>query len=221
MREIKVTVDDIKKEIDSYILEKPGEKLSVSSLGKYMRAKGIDIEDHTIRRRPGIQEYIAENNSQNLENHLRRLVVYKTIDARKLINENRGEHNLEKAIQARDKYYQEVAASASLIFKENEKLKAENEKLVMENSDLKDELKKKIEKADRAENNEKVEIIRKLSKIIDNNINKEMANAILEREGILENVTSLLGQETIDGQIVTADTNVEEYVQDKLMEIFD
>lgn len=221
MKEIKITTEDIKKEIDLYILEKPGEKLSIPNLGTYMRNKGYEIEDYTIRRREGVKEYINNINSSNLENLNRKVVVFKTLDPKKLIEENPDVHSLEKALLKRDDYYREIASSASMIFKENKSLEEEINKLKLKNKELEDTINKGKNKAQVSVDKECKETIKRLKRIIENNINKEMANALLEREGILETVTTILGQETIDSQIVSAETDVEEYVQDKLMEIFE
>lgn len=228
MKPIKVTAEDIKREIDNYILEKPGEKLSASAISKYMKCKGYEIEAHTIRRREGIPEYINAINNKCMDDIIHEVVVYKTLDINELFSEY-SRDALKQVIADREKYYRDIASSAAVAFDKVKSAERSVAKYKAENIKLREELKTKNNKdqTNAFTFKELRETIKILKEIIDNNINKEMANALLERDGILECVNSLLSENTVEKNLITANTDITNFISNandtksKLMEIFD
>lgn len=220
-RTIKITNEIIRNEIDSFVVENPGKKISIPNIGKYMRSKGYDIEDHTLRRREGIKEYIKKLKAANDDMTYRTVAVYKTLDVNELLK-LKGVR-LKEAITQRDQYYRDVASSAARIFEQYEKIQKQYNNYAKENKDLKQQLQQKCERTESAELRKMTNTVRALKSVIDRYINAEIANAILEQEGLLEVVSSVLGDDVKSRPLATPETDIVSAADetiDILMEVF-
>ena len=223
MRSNKLSSDDLIRKIEEYRLEKPGEKLSAASLGRYLRSKGYDIEDYTIRRRPGVMEYIDARIAEDTEIHVKNVAVYHALDIDAFLDMNKTRSQLKKALAERDQYYAFQSSSASAAFRENKNLHQQIRDLQEKNDELLVRLEKKCIKNNKAALRKKDEIIRKMKSIMDEYISEQMANKILEKEGILD-VVSIISDKAFSNHLVSADTDIKKFKNEsisKLMEDLD
>lgn len=69
--------EELMRLLDEYRLENPGIKLAIPKFGAYVRSKGIDIQDYTIRRDEQFRKYVNEvmkNSEEKTINDLRTAV---------------------------------------------------------------------------------------------------------------------------------------------------
>lgn len=206
----KLTSEELIRLIEEFRIEQPGEKLTAASLGRYLRTKGYNIEDYTIRRRPGVKEYIDKCNSEDEKVHIKKVAVFRTLDVDSFLENNKTRNKLKSALIERDKYYAEQSASAAAAFKENKNLKQQIKDLQAANKKLKEKAEKKKAREERAITKEKDDVIKKLKAIIDEYISEQMANKILEEEGILETVSSISDQ-TYEEHMITPETDIRKF----------
>lgn len=203
----KVTADELIQKIEEYRLNRPDEKLSAASLGRYLRDEGYDIKDYTIRRREGVMEYIESCNATDIETHVKKVAVFRALDIDAFLSKNKTQNKLRKALAERDIYYAEQSSAASAAFRENRNLHQQVRDLQKKNEELTEQLKKQETKSNKETLKEKNETIRKLKAIIDEYISEQMANRILEDEGILE-VVSSISDKVYEEHLVSADTDI-------------
>lgn len=210
---------DLIRLLDEYRLDNPGVKIKLPKFGEYVRSKGYPVQDYTIRRSVGLREYLGKINRGTEKEICSDLVTYKTLDADALLDSHRTRDSLREAINVRDRYYARIAANAADAIgarKTAEKRAAELELRVAE---LEAQLASVQAQADRADIRQKNEVIARLKRLLDSYIYPDAANAILEREGILEVVSSVVPAEQIQKHTITADTEIKFSEYDSVNEL--
>ena len=200
--------DELVRLLDEYRLDNPGVKIKLPKFGEYVRSKGYPVQDYTIRRSVGLRKYLEKINRGTEEEICSDLITYKTLDADALLDSHRTRDSLREAILVRDRYYARIAANAADAIgarKAAEKRAAELELRVAE---LEAQLASVQAQADHADIRRKNEVIAKLKRLLDSYIYPDAANAILEREGILEVVSSVVPAEQMQKHTITADTEI-------------
>lgn len=211
-----ITSEELRKYADEYRLDQPGEKLTAVSLSKYLEKREINISSRNINRKIG--DYIKELKEKN-ENIKRTAVVYKSLDVSNFLKINNTPEKLRLAISERERYYAEISASAAEIYDQYRKLQQELQALKEEYETLKSRLEKRDSKA--ALIKEKDELIKQLKSYIDKYIDEDIANYLLKQEGIYEPVMTVLSEETIKENIITADTDIRNLKVGKMLESLD
>lgn len=200
--------------LNEYRIENPGLKISIPKFGTYLRGKGCDVQDHTLRRDEEFKKYLEKINKEESSERFNELITYKTIDVDAFIEKNNNKVKLREALINRDRYYADIAARATEAIHEKNECLEKMKKSDAEVTKLKEKLKKMEENQDtaRIDNSElkrKDEVITALKNIIDDYIYPNAANAILRKEGILKIENNIIDDKAIDKQMMNANTNVD------------
>ena len=187
--------------LNEYRIENPGLKISIPKFGTYLRGKGCDVQDHTLRRDEEFKKYLEEINKEESNERFNELITYKTIDVDAFIEKNNNKVKLKEALINRDRYYADIAARATEAIHEKNECLEKMRKSDAETAKLKEQIKKLEEKKD--------EIITALKSIIDDYIYPNAANAILRKEGILKIENNIIDDEVIDKQMKNANTSID------------
>ena len=201
--------------LNEYRIENPGLKISIPKFGTYLRGKGCDVQDHTLRRDEEFKKYLEKINKEESSERFNELITYKTIDVDAFIEKNNNKVKLREALINRDRYYADIAAKATeAICEKNESLekmrKSDAETAKLKEQIKKMEEKKEATKTDDSELKKKDEIITALKNIIDDYIYPNAANAILRKEGILKIENNIIDDEVIDKQMMDANTSIDD-----------
>ena len=84
--------------LDEYRLNNPNIKVTIPAFGTYIRSRGYDVQDHTIRRRTGFRKYLETVNQGSEEVIYSDLVTYQTLDADAFLSEHRTRESLKEAL---------------------------------------------------------------------------------------------------------------------------
>lgn len=203
--------------LNEYKVENPGMKVTIPNFGSYIRNKGYDIKDHTLRRDDEFRQYLEEVNKGEENEVLNDLVTYKTIDVDAFLEENNNKTKLKEAIINRDRYYANISLNAVKAIKEKKSLKNRNEKLEEKIKDLEstiEKLKEEIlnKKTLNEEIKEKNRTIIALKNVLEDYIYPDAANAILKKEGIIDTVNNIVADEVIEKKSIHADTNIDDFI---------
>lgn len=201
--------------LNEYRIENPGLKISIPKFGTYLRGKGCDVQDHTLRRDEDFKKYLEEINKEESSERFNELITYKTIDVDAFMEKNNNKVKLKEAIINRDRYYADIAAKATEAIHEKDVCLEKMKKSEAETAKLKEQLKKMEEKQEATKVNDselkkKDEIITALKSIIDDYIYPNAANAILRKEGILQIENNIIDDKVIDKQMMDANTSIDD-----------
>ena len=216
-----IETEKLMQYLDQYRLANPGAKIKIPKFGKFLRDNGVEVPDYTIRRNKDIREYINAVNERSDETAYSELIGYKTVDVEAFISKNNTPVKLKQAIMELDRYYASVASRGAEAIKAKQDAMETVEKLEREMSLLKEKISKVQARRDRAEIRAKDQTIAKLKSILASYVYPDAANAILEREGILELESSIIPKENMEEKIIHADTKVEYSKFEALNELMD
>lgn len=222
----KKTVEDetLIRLLDEYRFDNPKVKVSIPQFGAFIRSKGYDVLDYTIRRRTEFRKYLDKVNYDTDENIRSDLVTYKTLDVDAFLEKNCTKARLRDAIFARDSYYARIAANAVEAIDARKTMENKVHNLETRIIELENQLANVQAKADNADIRLKNITIAKLKGILDGYIYPEAANAILEKEGILEVVNAVIPSELMQEKMLDANTDIQSFECDsvnKLLGDFD
>lgn len=211
-----IEAESLIKLLDEYRFDNPKAKITIPLFGIYVRSKGYDVQDYTIRRSTEFRAYFDSINKRAEEDTRSDLVTYKTLDADDFLEKNRTPDSLKSALIARDRYYARIAANAVEAIDARKTLEikvAEQEKRIAE---LETQLENVQAKADNADIRQKNAVIASLKAILDSYIYPEAANAILEKEGLLDVVNTVIPEELIKQKSIDADTDIKSFGYDSV-----
>lgn len=114
--------------LNEYKIENPGIKVTIPKFGVYLRSKGKDIQDHTLRRDEEFREYLQNSNDEENSKNFNDLVTYKTIDVDSFMEKNNNKGKLREALINRDRYYANVAAKGAEAIKEKKRMSGKNQR---------------------------------------------------------------------------------------------
>lgn len=200
--------EELIKLLDEYRLDNPGMKLTIPKFGAYIRNKGFDIPDYTIRRDQSFREYLDNVNKDSEEDVYNDVVTYKTIDTEAFLTKNNSKSKLKEALDMRDRYYANIAARAAESIKARKTAEEKAKQLEERVAELEDQLVNAQAKADNADIQKKDMAIAKLKAILDSYIYPDAANALLKKDGILEVINSVIADEVMDEKTIHADTEI-------------
>lgn len=199
------------KFLDEYRFDNPKAKITIPLFGVYIRNKGYDVPDYTIRRSAEFRAYLEKVNKGTEEDIRSDLVTYKTLDADDFLKKNHTSESLKDALIARDRYYARVAANAVGAINARKAMESKVSELEARIAALENQLANVQAKTDNAEIRQKSAAIAKLKGILDGYIYPEAANAILEREGLLEVVNTVIPEECMKEKTVDASTDIKSF----------
>lgn len=194
--------------LDEYRLDNPKAKIMIPQFGTYIRNKGYDVPDYTIRRSSEFRTYLEKINEHTEERIQSDLVSYKTLDAEDFLEKNRTRDSLKTALIVRDRYYARIAANAAEAINARKAMERKVSEMEARIAALEKQLANVQAKTDNADIRQKNETIAKLKSILDSYIYPEAANAILEKEGLLEVVNTVIPEERMKEKTFDADTNI-------------
>lgn len=207
-RDKKITSEQLILMIDKYALNHPREKISIPALSNYLLDNGFDVAPYLIRRDKAAREHIDKINSQDNEVIQRNVVTYHQLDIDNFVKTNSSIDKLRTALAQRDAYYASISNSAAIIFAENKELKSSIEYYRKEYEELKDKIQKKIQKDENKSIREKDEVILRLKKLLDEYVYPEVANLLLEKEGLLETVNTIIDKDKLSAITVEPDSDI-------------
>lgn len=207
-RDKKITSEQLILMIDKYALNHPREKISIPALSNYLLDNGFDVAPYLIRRDKAAREHIDKINSQDNEDIQRNVVTYHQLDIDNFVKTNSSIDKLRTALAQRDAYYASISNSAAIIFAENKELKSSIEYYRKEYEELKDKMQKKIQKDENKSIREKDKVILRLKKLLDEYVYPEVANLLLEKEGLLETVNTIIDKDKLSAITVEPDSDI-------------
>ena len=202
--------------LDEYRLNNPNIKVTIPAFGTYIRSRGYDVQDHTIRRQTGFREYLETVNQGSEEVIYSGLVTYQSLDVDVFLSEHRTRESLKEALMVRDRYYARIAAHAAEAISARKKAEKRAQELEVHCSELEEHWSKVQRKAVNAEFKQKEQAVVKMKKLLDDYIYPDAANAILQREGILEVVSSVVPQKQMEKHMIGADTGIGPFEYDSV-----
>lgn len=207
--------EEMMRLLDEYRLENSGAKITIPKFGEYVRSKGIEIQDYTIRRDERFRKYMNEVMQNSEERMIHDLVTYKTIDIEAFFKKNNTKEKLKEAIILRDRYYANIAANAAEAIKAKKSAEMKLQKYEKRVEELEQQLTAVQARVDNADIRKKNETITKLKEILSSYVYPDAANAILEREGLLEVANSVIPDEIMEEKTVCADTDIMDIQESK------
>ena len=207
--------------LEEYRSQHYNKMIKIPEFGAYIRGRGYEVQDYTIRRDNKFREYLEKVNKEKEEELYNDLVTYQTIDAEAFIKTNGTRDKMKKALENRDAYYAKIAVNAMKAIEDKRKAQAELDKAKKEIEELEGRLNKVQAKMDDEKLREKDEIIRKLKGILTEYIYPDVANAFLEKEGILDVVNEIVSGEQLKNVTMDADTNINKFKHDSVNKLMD
>ena len=207
--------------LEEYRSQHYNKMIKIPEFGAYIRGRGYEVQDYTIRRDNKFREYLEKVNKEKEEELYNDLVTYQTIDAEAFIKTNGTRDKMKKALENRDAYYAKIAVNAMKAIEDKRKAQAELDKAKKEIEELEGRLNKVQAKMDDEKLREKDEIIRRLKGILTEYIYPDVANAFLEKEGILDVVNEIVSGEQLKNVTMDVDTNINKFKHDSVNKLMD
>ncbi len=184
MKTKKISDEVLAGQFEAYYYEVCKQNSAIVSLpefGKYLREKGYDIQDHTIRRRP-ISKTIREMQKDvQPVNKPASAIVFVPLDVDAFLQAHNSAQKLKEALGTRDQYYSAVTDRCSEAMKQNDELKSSMKKLTEEVTEkeneiasLKEKLSQKVTDITRLNAR-----IKELSNYVKSTVNPAIANQLL------------------------------------------
>lgn len=185
--------------------------LKLPDITRYINQHGYpDFRVEVLRRSRTARKYIDDLKDESKESVLAKLVAYKTLDVEAFLQENATQVSLRRALTNLDGYYKTIAEQATDVLKNNrereEKLSEATtaleqadltiETLEKENKDYKTQL-----KALKAQN-------AALKDYIDTYIYPDIANKLLEADGVLSNVDTTITLQSLENNVIDAGSDI-------------
>lgn len=199
---------------DQYFVEKcesePG-NIRIPEFAEYVRSNGYpDIQDYLVRRNETVRKRIAEIKEDAETAMIQSVVVFRSLDVEEFIRKNSSPAALKRALSEREAYYRRLSESAAYCVKHFKELSDKINSLMMKNADLQQEneqlseeitsMKEALKSTDSS--------LKKLREIIDTYVYPEIANELLKNEGMLKNTAGIVSDETVETQVIHADTEI-------------
>lgn len=174
---------------EAYFVEECGENkahVNVSGFGAYIRNKGYNVQDHTIRRCKPVAERIRAFKDKNSPNNITATeVAFIPLDIESFLEKNNTAAKIKTALSNRDQYYSSVSDRCINALKQNHELVKKVDSLTLE---MKEQ--QKNTEAMAAKLNEKISEVTKLrarlkslTDYIKDNVYPAIANELLIEDG--------------------------------------
>ena len=202
-----ITTEELLRLADLYCAENPGTKIKVTEFTRYIKQNGYpQVDAYLVRRNHEFKAYMERINDEYEKRQMPVIPVYRNLNLDDIFADGRSTKEIREMLKKRDDYYCELAKSAAIVFKQNQELNSEiaaKDKTIEElNSRLEsqknaDEEIRRLKK----ELSSGRELAKKLKNILETNVQPEIANALLARDGILKSDLEILKKESLDGII--------------------
>lgn len=206
-----ITTETLIELLTEYLAETPPKKkIKIPEFGKYIRFRGYEVEDYTIRRNKEFIQYVETVKVSREEVLYQELAAFQTLDVDAFLNKNGTRAKLKEALMQRDRYYAAMAENAAKLIQDKKHMEEQMKKSEERAAALEAAMEKMQVKANNAKLKERDETIRKLRKILESYIYPDAANALLAKEGILEVASTVIPEEIMQEKTITADAEVQE-----------
>ena len=206
-----ITTETLIELLTEYLAETPPKKkIKIPEFGKYIRSRGYEVEDYTIRRNKEFIQYVETVKVSREEVLYQELAAFQTLDVDAFLNKNGTKAKLKEALMQRDRYYAAMAENAAKLIQDKKRMEEQLKKSEERAAVLEAAMEKMQVKADNAKLKERDETIRKLRRILESYIYPDAANALLAKEGILEVASTVIPEEIMQEKTITADAEVQE-----------
>ncbi len=211
-------IDDseLLKLIERYFREEcrgESRRLKYEDITRFIQKNGYpDYQARSLRRDSIAKTYIENLKKQSKDNTVTTVSTYKTLDVDEFISNNRNPDRLRRSLAELDAYYKSVADSAAQIFNEyNDLLKKYNDlKATLEQNRYEQ---KESEERSKEAHSEIIALkkeIKALNSVINTYVYPEIANELLAKERVKMKTSGIINTETLDEQIITAETPINE-----------
>lgn len=206
-----ISTDELLRLANEYVLDNPGSKIRIPEFGTYIRNKGYNVQDHTLRRNKEFRQFTEIINNNSDEQIYANLVTYKTLDVDAFLFRNKTVSQLKEALIIRDRYYSEVASAGAKAINERKALEAELAETKEKLNAAENKLLTVQAKADKAEISKLKDAVQSLRKMLESYVYPAVANTLLKEAGLLEAVDSIVSDEVVEAKLVQASSDISKY----------
>ena len=205
-----LTSEELIRLTDEFRLSRPDSKIKIPELGAFIRDRGYPVQDYTLRRDELLKQYVKKlNESPDEDAVFKDVVAFHPLDVEAFIQNHKSFPAMKQALEVRDRYYAKIAAAAADAIVRRKEMEKERREALRKYDGLKAELEEIRKMELKKALSEKDEVITKLKHILDYYVYPDMANALLEKEGVLELVTSVITPAKAEEVTITASAEIE------------
>lgn len=191
-----------------------GAKLKLPELAHYIAAHGYsDYRVTTLRRNRLAREHIDSLKNNCEATKLSFLMAYETLNIPVFLASHTSRASLIQALSARDDYYRQVAETAVELTSKYKELSDETKdlKTCVANMKAESEVLQHELQSSRDETRALQSENKRLRDILGKYVYEGIARVILEKEGIIPNIESVVSSVAVEKNVVTASTNIIEF----------
>lgn len=210
-----IKTEELLRLADLYCAENPGTKIKITEFTRFIQQHGYpQVDAYLVRRDRVFVKYKDSINDEYKKRQLAMIPVYRNLNLDDLFSGGKSPDDIKEMLKKREDYYCELAKSAATAISQNKELGSmisEKDKTI---ADLRSSIEHQKE-ADEEIRRLKKELasckktVAKLKNIIESNVQPEIANALLAREGILKSDLEILKKGSLDS-IVDAETDIDD-----------
>ncbi|HFI0791467.1 TPA: hypothetical protein ACGO62_001502 [Streptococcus suis] len=199
-----ISDEDLFEKFEEYVINECSNDISLFKLpkfGDYLRTTGFpEVADTTLRRNKKFRLTIEKRKAEAEDEEFQTIITYKTLDIDSFMMTNRTPRAIRSALVKLNKYYKRIVEVAL-------KYKDEAEVLVIENKKLQEQLQTATSNSE--ERKALIDENNSLKSIIKTTVYPEIANELLKAEGLLKSENSIISDEYLASQIITADSKID------------
>lgn len=209
-----ITTEELLRLADLYCAENPGTKIKFTEFTRYIKQHGHpQVNAYLVRRNQEFKAYMERINNEYKKRQMPVIPVYRNLNLDDIFADGKSTEMIREMLKKRDDYYCELAKSAAIVFKQNQELNSEiaaKDKTIEELNSRFESQKNADEEIRRLkkELSSSRELAKKLKNIVETNVQPEIANALLARDGILKSDLEILKEESLDG-IIDAESRID------------
>lgn len=209
-----ITTEELLRLADLYCAENPGTKIKVTEFTGYIKQHGYpQVNAYLVRRNHEFMAYMERINDEYKKRQMPVIPVYRNLNLDDIFADGRSTEEIREMLKKRDDYYCELAKSTAIVFKQNQELNSEiaaKDKTIEELNSCLESQKNADEEIRRLkkELSSCRELAKKLKNIVETNVQPEIANALLARDGILKRDLEILKEDSLDG-IIDAESRID------------
>ncbi|MDO4615204.1 MAG: hypothetical protein Q4B15_06195 [Lachnospiraceae bacterium] len=212
-----IETDELLSLLHEYSMGISGVTITIPRFGDFVRSKGHNIKNHTLRRNAALKAALTRINQETDSLILKDLVTYRKLDVEAFLAQHRTLPDLREAIRIRDSYYESIAARGASAIRKNKELLTQIEELTKKCSELDRQLSEVT-----AALSQKSVAIDGLREILDSYVYPSVANTLMAEMGLAEVVNEIVDKEVVDSKTLLPDTNISNFDSiNKLMEGFE
>ncbi len=199
-----ISDEDLFEKFEEYVINECSNDISLFKLpkfGDYLRTTGFpEVTDTTLRRNKKFRITIEKRKAEAEDEEFQTIITYKTLDIDSFMMTNRTPRAIRTALVELNKYYKRIVEVAL-------KYKDEAEVLVIENKKIQEQLQTATSNIE--ERKALIDENNALKSIIKTTVYPEIANELLKAEGLLKSENSIISDEYLASQIITADSKID------------